>query len=113
MDAAQKSATSPPRRMLGILESGLGLAFSGFLTLLCFFPGFYILENVKSRHTERLAAICERANRDTPWTLSFSFGRALQTPALKAWHGVSAEIGAAQAALLECTRRNGRALRPS
>lgn len=78
-------------------------------------PGVVFLSGGQDDHiaTEHLAAICERANRDTPWTLSFSFGRALQTPALKAWHGVSAEIGAAQAALLECTRRNGRALRPS
>ena len=63
--------------------------------------------------TERLAAICARANRDLPWTLSFSFGRALQTPALQTWHGSEAEIGAAQSALLACARRNGQALRPS
>jgi fructose-bisphosphate aldolase class I len=61
--------------------------------------------------TERLAAICAGADGRTPWTISFSFGRALQTPALHAWHGAAAEIGAAQAALLECAQRNGRALR--
>jgi hypothetical protein len=38
-----------------MLESVLGLAFSGFLTLLWFFPGFYILLDLKSRHTGRLA----------------------------------------------------------
>src|SRR4051812_16754072 len=55
MNSAHTPAASSIRRTLGILESGFGLAFSGFLTLLCFFPGFYVLGNVKSRHTERLA----------------------------------------------------------
>jgi fructose-bisphosphate aldolase class I len=35
-----------------------------------------------------------------PWQLSFSFGRALQASALKAWRGVAANAAAAQAALL-------------
>jgi fructose-bisphosphate aldolase class I len=61
--------------------------------------------------TERLGAICAGAARCAPWTISFSFGRALQTPALHAWRGNAAQIGAAQAALLECARRNGQALR--
>jgi fructose-bisphosphate aldolase class I len=33
-----------------------------------------------------------------PWQLSFSYGRALQAPALKAWKGDDANIGAGQAA---------------
>jgi hypothetical protein len=57
MHSPDTPATSPIRRVLGILESGLGLAFSGFLTLLCFFPGLYVLGNIKSRHTERIAAM--------------------------------------------------------
>jgi fructose-bisphosphate aldolase class I len=61
--------------------------------------------------TERLAAIRAGVDRCAPWTISFSFGRALQTPALHAWRGNAAHIGAAQAALLECARRNGQALR--
>jgi fructose-bisphosphate aldolase class I len=28
-----------------------------------------------------------------PWQLSFSFGRALQAPALQAWHGVDVPAG--------------------
>lgn len=42
-----------------------------------------------------------------PWTLSFSYGRALQQPALKAWRGAAANVGAAQAALLHRARMNG------
>jgi fructose-bisphosphate aldolase, class I len=41
-----------------------------------------------------------------PWTLSFSYGRALQQPALKAWRGAAANVGAAQAALLHRARMN-------
>jgi fructose-bisphosphate aldolase class I len=47
--------------------------------------------------TERLNAICQTKN--APWRLSFSFGRALQAPALKTWHGITANSPAAQKAL--------------
>ena len=42
-----------------------------------------------------------------PWQLSFSYGRALQAPALKAWGGSAEKIGDAQLALLERARLNG------
>jgi fructose-bisphosphate aldolase class I len=42
-----------------------------------------------------------------PWPLSFSYGRALQQPALKAWRGSAANVAAAQAALLHRARMNG------
>jgi fructose-bisphosphate aldolase class I len=42
-----------------------------------------------------------------PWTLSFSYGRALQQPSLKAWRGEVANVAAAQAALLHRARMNG------
>ncbi len=42
-----------------------------------------------------------------PWTLSFSYGRALQQPALKAWRGAAANAAAAQAFLLHRARMNG------
>ena len=42
-----------------------------------------------------------------PWTLSFSYGRALQQPALKAWRGATANVAAAQAALAHRARMNG------
>ena len=42
-----------------------------------------------------------------PWQLSFSYGRALQAPALKAWGGDPANVAAAQAAYLHRARMNG------
>jgi fructose-bisphosphate aldolase class I len=46
-----------------------------------------------------------------PWPLSFSYGRALQQPALKAWKGAAANVAAAQAALLHRSRMNSLACR--
>jgi fructose-bisphosphate aldolase class I len=42
-----------------------------------------------------------------PWELSFSYGRALQAPALKAWHGEAANVAAGQAAYLHRAKLNG------
>ncbi len=58
--------------------------------------------------TQRLSAIC-LAGR-APWTLSFSFGRALQDAALQAWHGSPARVPAAQEALLHRAACNSLAL---
>jgi fructose-bisphosphate aldolase, class I len=44
-----------------------------------------------------------------PWQLSFSYGRALQAPALKAWKGEAANAPAAQQAFLHRARLNGAA----
>jgi fructose-bisphosphate aldolase class I len=44
-----------------------------------------------------------------PWQLSFSYGRALQDPALKAWKGQAANAQATQQALLKRARLNGAA----
>jgi len=42
-----------------------------------------------------------------PWPLTFSYSRALQNTALKAWSGKSANVGAAQAAFAHRARMNG------
>jgi fructose-bisphosphate aldolase class I len=42
-----------------------------------------------------------------PWELSFSYGRALQAPSLKAWAGDSANVESGQAAYLHRARMNG------
>lgn len=62
-------------------------------------PGIVFLSGGQSDEaaTERLNAICRAG--DLPWKLSFSFGRALQAPALKIWKGISRNVPAAQAAL--------------
>ena len=43
------------------------------------------------------------------WELSFSYGRALQAPALKAWKGEASNLDAGQQALLHRARCNGAA----
>ncbi len=58
--------------------------------------------------TERLNAICRTG--DAPWALSFSFGRALQTPALATWGGSPSNVPTAQAALLHRAQCNGAAV---
>jgi fructose-bisphosphate aldolase, class I len=42
-----------------------------------------------------------------PWELSFSYGRALQAPALKAWAGEAANVASGQAAYLHRAKMNG------
>jgi fructose-bisphosphate aldolase class I len=43
---------------------------------------------------------------DLPWELSFSYGRALQAPALDAWRGAEANFAAGQQALIKRARLN-------
>lgn len=58
--------------------------------------------------TENLhACALEAKDSHAPWTLSFSYGRALQDDALKAWGGKAANVPAAQAAFLKRARLNG------
>jgi hypothetical protein len=45
----------------------------------------------------------------SPWYVSFSYGRALQASALKAWSGAAANVAAAQAAFIERAAANGKA----
>jgi len=63
-------------------------------------PGIMFLSGGQSdvAATERLNALCQAGKG--PWRLSFSFARALQAPALKIWRGSSANVEAAQSALL-------------
>jgi fructose-bisphosphate aldolase class I len=73
-------------------------------------PGIVFLSGGQSDEaaTQRLNAIC--AVSDIPWKLSFSFGRALQAPALKIWQGSADNVAAAQAALHHRARCNGLAV---
>lgn len=63
--------------------------------------------------TAHLNAMNQMFSGKLPWPLSFSYGRALQQPALKAWKGESANVAAAQAALLHRSRMNSLACRGS
>ena len=73
-------------------------------------PGIVFLSGGQSDEaaTHRLNAICRVG--DVPWKLSFSFGRALQTPALKIWKGSADNVAAAQAALQHRAQCNGLAV---
>jgi fructose-bisphosphate aldolase, class I len=44
-----------------------------------------------------------------PWKISFSYGRALQDPALETWHGRDENLAAGQEALYRRARCNGAA----
>jgi fructose-bisphosphate aldolase class I len=70
-------------------------------------PGVVFLSGGMSDEeaTSRLNEMNRRA--DVPWQLSFSYGRALQQPALKAWSGAPENVEAAQAALAHRARMNG------
>jgi fructose-bisphosphate aldolase, class I len=57
--------------------------------------------------TAHLNAMNAQFQGKLPWPLSFSYGRALQQPALKAWKGVAANVAAAQAALVHRSKMNG------
>jgi fructose-bisphosphate aldolase class I len=63
-------------------------------------PGIVFLSGGQS--DEQATARLDAINRHVPqpWELSFSFGRALQAPVLRAWAGEDAHRPAAQAALL-------------
>jgi len=61
-------------------------------------PGLVFLSGGQTdlQATEHLNAMNRLS--DVPWQLSFSFGRALQAPVLKAWKGDSANVADAQKA---------------
>ena len=59
--------------------------------------------------TARLNAMHQQTS--LPWPLTFSFGRALQQPALGLWAGSDSNRVAAQNALLHRARCNGAAAR--
>ena len=70
-------------------------------------PGIVFLSGGQSDEiaTEHLNAMNERGPH--PWELSFSYGRALQAPALKAWRGEESNAQAGQEALAHRAKMNG------
>jgi len=73
-------------------------------------PGINFLSGGQSdaAATANLNAMNATAQRQ-PWALSFSYGRSLQAPALKAWRGESANKVSAQQALYQRARLNSAA----
>ena len=72
-------------------------------------PGMVFLSGGQSPElaTEHLNAM--NAPGAQPWEISFSFGRALQEPSLKAWKGSPANVAAAQALFHHRAKCNGAA----
>ena len=73
-------------------------------------PGIVFLsggqsDQVATAHLNAMNAM----GKTPPWTLSFSYGRALQAPALKTWKGQAANVAAAQKALYHRSRCNSAA----
>jgi len=73
-------------------------------------PGIMFLSGGQSERlaTAHLNAI-NRLPGPKPWTISFSYARALQGPALRAWHGQDGNRKAGQEALHHRARCNGAA----
>jgi fructose-bisphosphate aldolase class I len=72
-------------------------------------PGIVFLSGGQS--DEIATAHLNAMNRlgDLPWELSFSYGRALQAPALAAWKGQAANVDAGADAFLHRARLNSAA----
>jgi fructose-bisphosphate aldolase class I len=64
-------------------------------------PGIAFLSGGQSGElaSARLNAMNVRFKSQMPWALAFSFGRAIQQPALEIWHGEGSNVLAAQQAL--------------
>jgi fructose-bisphosphate aldolase, class I len=73
-------------------------------------PGIVFLSGGQNARlaTAHLSAI-NRLPRPKPWKVSFSYGRALQDPALEAWHGRDENLAAGQRALYRRASSNGAA----
>jgi len=57
--------------------------------------------------TQNLNAINSLSKGQLPWPLTFSYGRALQSPPLRAWRGAAANVAHAQSLLAHRARMNG------
>merc|ERR1711887_193438 len=74
-------------------------------------PGICFLSGGQSEEeaTIHLDAVNKSTSAKKPWALTFSFGRALQASALKAWSGKSEQVKAGQDELLKRATANGAA----
>ncbi len=70
-------------------------------------PGIAFLSGGQSDEEATAHLSAMNAMFDTPWKLTFSYGRALQAAALKAWGGKAENTAAAQAAFAHRARMNG------
>ena len=85
-------------------------------TLECFYrhvpaavPGVVFLSGGQTDEDATAHLNAMNARGPHPWQLSFSYGRALQAPALKAWEGKPENVEAAQRAYYHRAKMNGAA----
>jgi fructose-bisphosphate aldolase class I len=85
-------------------------------TLKCFYkhvpaavPGIVFLSGGQSDEDATAHLNAMNARGPHPWQLSFSYGRALQAPALKAWGGKPENVEAGQRAYYHRAKMNGAA----
>jgi fructose-bisphosphate aldolase class I len=85
-------------------------------TLRCFYrhvpaavPGIVFLSGGQTDEDATANLNAMNAGGPHPWELSFSYGRALQAPALKAWHGEAASVEEGQKAFYRRAKFNGAA----
>ncbi len=71
-------------------------------------PGIAFLSGGQSDEdaTAHLNAMNQILGENSPWNLTYSFGRALQAPALKAWDGEAGNISIAQEAFYKRAKLN-------
>lgn len=72
-------------------------------------PGIAFLSGGQSDEVATAHLNAMNAMGGLPWALSFSYGRALQAPALAAWGGKPANVAAGQKAFLHRAKLNGAA----
>ena len=70
-------------------------------------PGIAFLSGGQSAEEATAHLSAMNAMGPHPWQLSFSYGRALQAPALATWGGDLGNYDAGQAAFLKRARLNG------
>ncbi len=85
-------------------------------TLECFYkhvpaavPGIVFLSGGQSDEDSTAHLNAMNARGPHPWQISFSYGRALQAPALKAWSGKTDQVEAGQRAYYHRAKLNGAA----
>jgi fructose-bisphosphate aldolase class I len=69
-------------------------------------PGIVFLSGGQTDEDATAHLSAMNALGEHPWQLSFSYGRALQAPALKAWGGEAGNVAAAQEAYLHRAKMN-------
>ncbi len=89
-------------KQVGVDEVAVGTVQCFLRTVPAAVPGIMFLSGGQSSElaSERLNAMNKLFMGKLPWGLSFSYGRAIQEPALSIWRGESANVTKAQEALL-------------